>query len=86
MKCQCSDCTIDCSEKNAVKVVEVKLGYVQVVCKMKTTNDLCSILVCEPSYLVAVEECGKMNLWTMNSSWRLFILTSLHVIFDIGFI
>nr|GEU39402.1 putative FY-rich, FY-rich, WD40/YVTN repeat-like-containing domain protein [Tanacetum cinerariifolium] len=67
--CQCSVCTSDSFEKNAVKVVQVKLGYVQIVCKLKTTNDVGSILVCEPSYLVAAEEGGRMNLWTMNSQW-----------------
>ncbi|PWA72806.1 hypothetical protein CTI12_AA266830 [Artemisia annua] len=67
--CQCSVCTSDSLEKNAVKVVQVKLGYVQVVCKLKTTMDVCCILVCEPSYLVASEEGGRMNLWTMNSQW-----------------
>lgn len=69
--CRCSACTSDCFEKNALKVVQVKLGYVQVVCKLKTTNDVCSILVCETNYLVAAEESGIMNLWTMNSPWRL---------------
>lgn len=82
VNCQCSACTSDCLEKNAVKVVQVKLGYVEAVCKLKTTNDVCCILVCEPSYLVATEESGRINLWTMNSTWRLSsILTSLHVCF-----
>ncbi|KAL8230010.1 hypothetical protein R6Q57_014910 [Mikania cordata] len=67
--CGCSVCTSNCFEKNAVQIVQVKLGYVQVVCKLKTTNNVYSILVCEPSYLVASEESGKLNLWTMNSSW-----------------
>ncbi|KAK1413720.1 hypothetical protein QVD17_35498 [Tagetes erecta] len=70
VNCGCSVCKSECFEKNAVKIVQVKLGYVQVVCKLKTTNNVCSILVCEPSYLVASEESGKMNLWTMDSSWR----------------
>ncbi|KAI7728960.1 hypothetical protein M8C21_020056, partial [Ambrosia artemisiifolia] len=69
VNCGCSVCTSDCFEKNAVKIVQVKVGYVRVVCKLQTTNNVCSILVCEPSYLVASEESGKMNLWTMNSSW-----------------
>ena len=71
MDCQCSVCTSDSLEKNAVKVVQVKLGYAQVVCKLKTTEDVCCILVCEPGYLVAAEEGGRINLWTMNSQWRL---------------
>ncbi|KAJ0449622.1 putative chromatin remodeling & transcription regulator FYR family [Helianthus annuus] len=69
VNCGCSMCTSDCFENNAVKIVQVKLGYVQVVCKLQTTNDVCCMLVCEPSYLVASEESGTMNLWTMNSSW-----------------
>ena len=80
INCQCSVCTSDCSEKNTVKVVQVKLGYVEAVCKLKTVTSVCCILVCEPSYLVAAEESGRLNLWTMNSTWRLsFIFTSLHV-------
>ncbi|KAD7116534.1 hypothetical protein E3N88_03802 [Mikania micrantha] len=67
--CGCSVCTSDCFEKNAVQIVQVKVGYVQVVCKLKTTNNVYSILICEPNYLVASEESGKLNLWTMNSSW-----------------
>ncbi|KVH97689.1 hypothetical protein Ccrd_000190 [Cynara cardunculus var. scolymus] len=69
VNCQCSVCTSNCSGKNAVKVVQVKLGYVQAVCKLNTVTTVCCILVCEPSYLVAAEESGRMNLWTMNSTW-----------------
>ncbi|KAI3720171.1 hypothetical protein L6452_21084 [Arctium lappa] len=69
VNCQCSVCTSDCSGQNAVKIVQVKLGYVQAVCKLKTITNVCCILVCEPSYLVAAEESGRMNLWTMNSTW-----------------
>nr|XP_043625934.1 uncharacterized protein LOC122597400 [Erigeron canadensis] len=69
VNCSCSPCTSDCFEKNAVKVVQVKLGYVEVVCKLKTTNNVCSILVCEPNYLVAAEDSGRVNLWAMNSPW-----------------
>ncbi|CAH1417045.1 unnamed protein product [Lactuca virosa] len=69
VKCQFSACTPDSFEKNAVKIVQVKLGYVHVVCKLKTTNSVCCILVCEPSYLLVAEESGRMNLWTMNSTW-----------------
>ncbi|KAJ9563742.1 hypothetical protein OSB04_008902 [Centaurea solstitialis] len=76
VNCQCSACTSDCSAKNAVKVVEVKLGYVEAVCKLETITSVCCILVCEPSYLVAAEESGRMNLWTMNSTWRLSSIAS----------
>ncbi|XP_071739268.1 uncharacterized protein [Rutidosis leptorrhynchoides] len=69
VNCTCSTCTSDCFEGNAIKVVQVKLGYVQVVCKLSTTNDVRSILVCEPNYIVAAEDTGKINLWTMNSQW-----------------
>ncbi|KAI3763700.1 hypothetical protein L2E82_13694 [Cichorium intybus] len=69
VKCQFSACTPDCLEKNAVKIVQVKIGYVHVICKFKTTNNVCCILVCEPNYLLAAEENGRINLWTMNSTW-----------------
>lgn len=70
VKCQFSACTPDSFEKNAVKIVQVKLGYVHVVCKLKTSSSVCCILVCEPNYLLVAEETGRMNLWTMNSTWR----------------
>ncbi|XP_052626125.1 uncharacterized protein LOC111915815 isoform X2 [Lactuca sativa] len=69
VKCQFSACTPDSFEKNAVKIVQVKLGYVHVVCKLKTSSSVCCILVCEPNYLLVAEETGRMNLWTMNSTW-----------------
>ncbi|KAA8532878.1 hypothetical protein F0562_033005 [Nyssa sinensis] len=69
MHCPCSACALDCFEKNAVKIVQVKLGYVSVMTKLKTVDNVHCILVCEPNYLVGVEESGKLHLWIMNSTW-----------------
>lgn len=66
----CSTCTSDCSEENAVKIVQVKFGYVSIVVKLKTVESLRCILVCEPNHLVAVGETGRLHLWVMNSVWR----------------
>ncbi|KAL6983309.1 hypothetical protein U1Q18_016698 [Sarracenia purpurea var. burkii] len=68
MQCPCSAC-MDCFDNNAVKVVLVKRGYVSVVVNLKTVDNVHCILVCEPNYLVCVEESGRLHLWVMNSTW-----------------
>ena len=71
MQCQCSACRSDCFENNAaVNVVQVKHGYVSVMVNLKTVDNVHCILVCEPNYLVCVEESGTLHLWVMNSTWR----------------
>ncbi|KAF2298973.1 hypothetical protein GH714_029469 [Hevea brasiliensis] len=69
LDCMCSTCTSDCFENSAVKIVEVKSGYVSVLLKLRTTDNLQCILVCEPDHLVAAGESRRLHLWTMNSSW-----------------
>ena len=70
IQCPCSACTSDCFEKNAVKIVQVKLGYVSVVVKLETADSVRCILVCEPNYLLGADEGGRLHLWLMNSTWR----------------
>lgn len=53
-----------------MKIVKVKFGFVTVVAKLKTNEILQFALVCEPNYLVAVGESGRLHLWVMNSAWR----------------
>lgn len=53
-----------------MKIIEVKLGYVSVVVKLKTVESLQSVLVCEPNHLVAIGESGRLHLWVLNSAWR----------------
>ncbi|KAI3953689.1 hypothetical protein MKW98_017513 [Papaver atlanticum] len=67
--CSCSVCKSDCLEENALKIVHVKLGYVAPVAKLKTAENVCCILVCEPNHLVAAEENGGLHVWAMNSRW-----------------
>ncbi|GFZ10937.1 DNA binding protein [Actinidia rufa] len=69
MQCQCSACRSDCFENNAVNIVQVKHGYISVVVNLKTVDNVHCILVCEPNYLVCVEESGTLHLWVMNSTW-----------------
>ncbi|KAG8661629.1 hypothetical protein MANES_01G026200v8 [Manihot esculenta] len=69
LDCSCSTCTLDCLENSAVKIVEVKAGYVSVVVKLRATDNLQCILVCEPDHLVAAGEGRRLHLWTMNSRW-----------------
>ncbi|MCD7445931.1 hypothetical protein HAX54_024632 [Datura stramonium] len=69
IKCRCSLCALNLFEENAVKIVQIRNGYVSVVTKLKTTLTVCCILVCPPDHLVAVEESGKLYIWIMNSKW-----------------
>ncbi|PIA57660.1 hypothetical protein AQUCO_00600414v1 [Aquilegia coerulea] len=79
--CVCSVCNSACSEENAVKIIHVKLGYVSLAAKLKTEDNVHSILVCEPSHLIALEKNGRVIVWSMNSMWNEkveeFILPSL---------
>ncbi|KAJ9707739.1 hypothetical protein PVL29_000014 [Vitis rotundifolia] len=67
--CLCSACKLECFEENAIKIVQIKLGYLSVVEKLKTVDSVQCILVCEPNHLVAVEESGRLHVWVMNSTW-----------------
>ncbi|XP_075518505.1 uncharacterized protein LOC142552644 isoform X3 [Primulina tabacum] len=69
LNCLCAACTSDCVEENAVKIVQLNSGYVSLLARLETTHDVCCLLVCEPSFLLAAEEGGKLKLWLMNSTW-----------------
>ncbi|XP_022878359.1 uncharacterized protein LOC111396224 isoform X9 [Olea europaea var. sylvestris] len=69
LQCSCPRCTSEFSEKNAVKIVQVQTGYVTIETILRTTQGVCCLLVCEPSFLLAAEEGGKLNLWVMNARW-----------------
>lgn len=70
MHCLCSACTSDSFERNAIKIVRLNSGYASLVTRLKTDQDVCSLLVCEPNFLLAAEVGGKLKLWFMNSGWR----------------
>ncbi|XP_051122271.1 uncharacterized protein LOC127245435 isoform X2 [Andrographis paniculata] len=67
--CPCPACSLDCFEKNAVKIVKLNNGYASLVTRLETTQAVCCLLVCEPSFLLAAEEGGKLRLWVMNCEW-----------------
>lgn len=69
LNCLCLACTSDYVEENAVKIVQLNSGYVSLLVRLETTHDVCCLLVCEPSFLLAAEEGGKLKLWLMNSTW-----------------
>lgn len=68
--CSCTNCTSDYTEENTVEIVHVNFGYVSSVIKLVTMDRVSSILACEPNYLIAVEQSGKMHFWVMNLEWR----------------
>ncbi|XP_038705729.1 uncharacterized protein LOC120001458 isoform X2 [Tripterygium wilfordii] len=69
LDCWCSTCSPECFEDNAVKIVQIKAGYVSVVTKLRTVENVQLILACEPSHLIAVGESGRLQIWAMNSTW-----------------
>ncbi|KAI3467220.1 hypothetical protein Pfo_023883 [Paulownia fortunei] len=69
LNCSCPACTSDCFEKNAIKIVRLNRGYASLLTRLEMTQGVCCLLVCEPSFLLAAEEGGKLKLWVMNSGW-----------------
>ncbi|KAJ0257810.1 DNA binding protein [Hirschfeldia incana] len=68
--CPCLTCTSASFEENAVRIVEVKTGYVSLVTKLQAIDSVQCVVVCDPYYLVAVVKGGNLIVWTMNSNWR----------------
>ncbi|GLT36955.1 hypothetical protein SLA2020_113000 [Shorea laevis] len=67
--CICSRCTSNCFEENAVKIVQVKPGYVSLMTKLKTADSLRCVLVCETNYVIAAGKSGNLHVWAMNETW-----------------
>ncbi|KAI4302182.1 hypothetical protein MLD38_037963 [Melastoma candidum] len=67
--CSCSICASVPFTENAIRVVQVNFGYVAVLLELKSFDRIVSVLVCEPDYLVALGESGRMQVWLMNQSW-----------------
>ncbi|KAL8120980.1 uncharacterized protein LOC141724995 isoform X2 [Apium graveolens] len=76
ISCPCPECISVSSKQNAVKIVQVKPGYLSVVATLKTADTIHCILVCEPNYLLAAEQSRRLHLWVMNSSWSEYITES----------
>ncbi|KAF2549449.1 hypothetical protein F2Q70_00020673 [Brassica cretica] len=68
--CSCLTCTSAYFEENAVRIVEVKTGYVSLVTKLQAVDSVQCVVVCDPDYLAAVVKGGNLIVWAMNSSWR----------------
>ncbi|KAG2269549.1 hypothetical protein Bca52824_064104 [Brassica carinata] len=68
--CSCFTCTSASLEENAMRIVEVKTGYVSLVTKLKAVDSVQCVVVCDPKYLVAVVKGGNLIVWAMNSNWR----------------
>ncbi|XP_010551369.1 PREDICTED: uncharacterized protein LOC104822000 isoform X2 [Tarenaya hassleriana] len=68
--CLCLTCTSAGFEENAIRIVQVTLGHVSLVTKLQAVENVQCMVVCDPSYLVAVGKSGKLMVWVMDSSWR----------------
>ncbi|XP_024007740.1 uncharacterized protein LOC18992450 [Eutrema salsugineum] len=68
--CLCLTCTSASFEENAVRIVEVKAGYVSLVTKLQAVDSVQCVVVCDPNYLIAVVKSGNLIAWAMNSDWR----------------
>ncbi|KAL8518470.1 hypothetical protein ACS0TY_009737 [Phlomoides rotata] len=69
LHCSCPACSSGSFECDAVKIVRLNKGYASLVTRLKTTQAVCCLLVCETNFLLAAEEGGKLKLWIMNSGW-----------------
>lgn len=69
LHCLCSNCESCCFEENAIKVVQIQLGYVSLVLRLNTIHRVHRLLVCEPQHLVALDESGRIYIWAMNPTW-----------------
>lgn len=68
--CSCLTCTSASFEENAVRIIEMKTGYVSLVTKLQAVDSVQCVVVCDPKYLVAVVKGGNLIVWAMNSNWR----------------
>ncbi|XP_015696535.1 uncharacterized protein LOC102720352 [Oryza brachyantha] len=69
--CSCSLCKLNQYEVNCLKIVSVNLGYVSLLTKLIACGTLSCILICEPNYIVTVEDGGKLHIWMMAAGWRM---------------
>ncbi|KAJ0963524.1 hypothetical protein J5N97_028646 [Dioscorea zingiberensis] len=67
--CSCSKCKADDCDENTIEIVHLEYGYVSSVAKLVTMEKMSCISVCEPNYLIAVEESGRLHVWIMNPTW-----------------
>lgn len=67
--CSCTDCTLCHSEEYTVEIVQMNFGYVSSAVRLPTTEKVSFILACEPNYLIAVMQSGKLHVWVMNLEW-----------------
>ncbi|KAF2915048.1 hypothetical protein DAI22_09g002100 [Oryza sativa Japonica Group] len=69
--CSCSLCKLDQCEDNYLKIVSVDLGYVSLLTKLMAYGSLSCILICEPNYIVTVEDGRNLHIWMMAAGWRI---------------
>ncbi|CAH2033897.1 unnamed protein product [Thlaspi arvense] len=68
--CSCLTCTSASFEENAVRIVQVKNGYVSLVTKLQAVDSVQCVVVCDPNYVIAVIKSGNLIVWAMNPHWR----------------
>ncbi|KAK4761150.1 hypothetical protein SAY87_006043 [Trapa incisa] len=69
ISCHCPTCVSVSSDNNAVRIVQVNSGYSTVVVSLKMIDTILTMLVCEPNYIVATGESGRLHAWIMNPKW-----------------
>lgn len=70
ISCPCSTCLSVSPDNSVVRIVQVNIGYSTVVVSLKMMDTILSVLVCEPNYIVATGESGRLHSWIMNPKWR----------------
>ncbi|TVU10724.1 hypothetical protein EJB05_44270, partial [Eragrostis curvula] len=67
--CSCYECKSGRCEDNSLKIVSVNSGYVSLKTKLMTYGMVSCILMCEPNYIVAAEDCRNLHVWKMVTGW-----------------
>jgi len=69
--CLCSVCKLGQCEDNSLKIVYVNLGYVSLITKLMPYGNgtVSCILICEPNYIIAIEDNRDLHIWKMVNSW-----------------
>ncbi|PAN11118.1 hypothetical protein PAHAL_2G142800 [Panicum hallii] len=68
--CLCSVCKLGQCEDNSLKIVSVNLGYVSLITKLMPYGTASCILICEPNYIVVIEDNRNLHIWKMVNDWR----------------
>ncbi|KAG0496197.1 hypothetical protein HPP92_000888 [Vanilla planifolia] len=69
INCFCSSCKLECPSEMNLEIAHINFGYVSRITTLTTNGRIICISVCEPNYVVAVEDSGALHIWVLNFTW-----------------